>query len=239
MSASTQPFLAPLPSGLFSRRLHHRWGTHLIMRQGLLWLSEQRRVFNFVRRNGLARKFASRFVAGETIEEAVTRRPGAGRAGHHRLARSAGRERDGRGGGGRRAGPVPRRCSIGWRRPGSEVNVSVKLTQMGLDIGEDLCYANMARILDKARQLRGFVRLDMESSDVHPAHPRFLRQRLFRPYGAHCGVVIQSALRRSEKRHRRSDRHESPGAALQGRLPRAPRRWPSPTRPTSTGTTCC
>ncbi len=48
-----------------------RRGTHLIMRQGLLWLSEQRRVFNFVRRNRLARKFASRFVAGETIEEAV------------------------------------------------------------------------------------------------------------------------------------------------------------------------
>src|SRR3954466_5094148 len=41
------------------------------MRQSLLWLSEQRRVFNFVRKNRLARKFASRFVAGETIEEAV------------------------------------------------------------------------------------------------------------------------------------------------------------------------
>ena len=41
------------------------------MRQGLLWLSEQQNVFNFVRRNRLARKFASRFVPGETIEEAV------------------------------------------------------------------------------------------------------------------------------------------------------------------------
>ena len=41
------------------------------MRRSLLWLSEQRRVFDFVRRNRLAWKFASRFVAGETIDEAV------------------------------------------------------------------------------------------------------------------------------------------------------------------------
>ncbi len=43
----------------------------MIVRQGLLWLSERRGVFNFVRRNGVARKFASRFVAGETIDEGV------------------------------------------------------------------------------------------------------------------------------------------------------------------------
>ena len=41
------------------------------MRQGLLWLSERQGVFNFVRRNGLARRFASRFVAGESIDQAV------------------------------------------------------------------------------------------------------------------------------------------------------------------------
>jgi proline dehydrogenase len=41
------------------------------MRQGLLWLSERQGIFNFVRRNGLARKFASRFVAGETIDTGV------------------------------------------------------------------------------------------------------------------------------------------------------------------------
>ena len=34
-----------------------------------------------------------------------------------------------------------------------------------LDIDEELCRANMVRILDKARALSGFVRLDMEGSD--------------------------------------------------------------------------
>ena len=38
---------------------------------------------------------------------------------------------------------------------GVEVNVSVKLTQMGLDIAEDLCQANMVRILEKAGRSAG------------------------------------------------------------------------------------
>jgi proline dehydrogenase len=77
------------------------------------------------------------------------------------------------------------------------VNVSVKLTQMGLDISEDLCHANMSRILDRARQLDGFVRLDMEGSDYTQRTLDFFTQRLYGTYGKHCGVVIQSALRRS------------------------------------------
>src|SRR6185503_14441429 len=43
----------------------------LMLRASLLWLSEQPQIFRFVRRNGLAKRFASRFVAGETVESAV------------------------------------------------------------------------------------------------------------------------------------------------------------------------
>ncbi len=168
------------------------------MRQGLLWLSEQQRIFNFVRRNGIARKFASRFVAGETIEEAV------------KAARDL-----------QATGITPSLDLLGesvtveaeavaardqylamldqMARQGVEVNVSVKLTQMGLDISEDLCYVNMSRILDKAREFGGFVRLDMESSEYTQRTLDFFSQRLFGTYGHHCGVVIQSALRRSER----------------------------------------
>src|SRR5690348_2089856 len=42
-----------------------------MLRAGLLWLSEQPRIFRFIRGNGLARRFAGRFVAGETIEAGV------------------------------------------------------------------------------------------------------------------------------------------------------------------------
>jgi proline dehydrogenase len=168
------------------------------MRQGLLWLSERQRVFNFVRRNGLARKFASRFVAGETIEEAVAAARELAKRGISAsldlLGESVGVEAEAVAARDQYLGMLDRMAEAQ-----EEVNVSVKLTQMGLDIDEDLCYVNMVRILDKAKQLRGFVRLDMESSEYTQRTLDFFAQRLFYQYGEHCGVVIQSALRRSEK----------------------------------------
>jgi proline dehydrogenase len=167
------------------------------MRQGLLWLSEQRRVFNFVRRNRLARKFASRFVAGETIDEAVkAARELAERgitASLDLLGESVTVESEATAARDQYLQMLDRMAAAG-----EQVNVSVKLTQMGLDISEDLCFANMVRILDKAKELRGFVRLDMESSEYTQRTLDFFTQRLSDSYRHHCGVVIQSALRRSE-----------------------------------------
>jgi proline dehydrogenase len=166
------------------------------MRQGLLWLSEQRRIFDFVRRNGLARRFASRFVAGETIDTAVA--AAAELATHGitasldllgesvREAQEAVAARD------QYLQMLDRMAATGV-----EVNVSVKLTQMGLDIDPELCAANLGRILEKARQVGGFVRLDMEGSDYTQRTLDFFRHRLLDPFGAHCGVVIQAMLRRS------------------------------------------
>jgi len=79
-----------------------------------------------------------------------------------------------------------------------EVNVSVKLTQMGLDIDEDLCTRNVTAILERAQAVSGFVRLDMEGSDYTQRTLDFFRHRLFDRFGKHCGVVIQAMLRRSE-----------------------------------------
>jgi len=168
------------------------------MRSGLLWLSEQQKVFNFVRRNGLARKFASRFVAGETIEEAVRVAHELGERGItpslDLLGESVEAEAEAIAARDQYLAMLDRMAA-----QGVEVNVSVKLTQMGLDIDEDLCHANMTRILDKAKELRGFVRLDMEGSAYTQRTLDFFVNRLFGTYGAHCGVVIQSALRRSER----------------------------------------
>ena len=172
-------------------------GSRLITRQSLLWLSEQRRVFDFVRRNRLARKFASRFVAGETIDQAVASAGELAQRGITAsldlLGESVTVE----------AEAVAARDQYlqmldQLAQAGREVNVSVKLTQMGIDIDENLCQANMTRILDKARALKGFVRLDMESSEYTQKTLDFFTQRLFDNYRENCGVVIQSALRRSE-----------------------------------------
>jgi proline dehydrogenase len=168
------------------------------MRQGLLWLSERQGIFNFVRRNGVARKFASRFVAGETTEtgvQAAVDLAGKGiTSSLDLLGERVTAESEAIAARDQYLQMLDRMAAAKV-----EVNVSVKLTQMGLDIGEDLCAANMLRILDKAKALGGFVRLDMEGSDYTQRTLDFFRHRLYEPYGAHCGVVIQSMLRRSEQ----------------------------------------
>jgi proline dehydrogenase len=79
-----------------------------------------------------------------------------------------------------------------------DANVSVKLTQMGFDISEPACLANMTAILEKAKALRSFVRLDMEGSAYTQRTLDFFGDKLFAAYGPYTGVVIQSCLRRSE-----------------------------------------
>jgi proline dehydrogenase len=170
----------------------------VIMRQGLLWLSERQGIFNFVRRNGLARKFASRFVAGETIETGVQGAVDLAAKGITSsldlLGESVTLDAEAVAARDQYLQMLDRMAAARV-----EVNVSVKLTQMGLDIGEELCADNMLRILDKAKALDGFVRLDMEGSDYTQRTLDFFRDRLYERYGAHCGVVIQSMLRRSER----------------------------------------
>jgi proline dehydrogenase len=170
----------------------------VIMRQGLLWLSERQGIFNFVRRNGMARKFASRFVAGETIESGVQGAVDLAAKGITSsldlLGESVTLESEAVAARDQYLQMLDRMATARV-----EVNVSVKLTQMGLDIGEELCADNMLRILDKAKTLGGFVRLDMEGSDYTQRTLDFFRNRLYERYGAHCGVVIQSMLRRSER----------------------------------------
>jgi len=166
------------------------------MRQGLLWLSERQGVFNFVRRNGLARRFASRFVAGESIDQGVEAARDLGRRGITAsldlLGESVSVEAEAAA-----ARDQYLRMLERMSAAGAEVNVSVKLTQMGLDISEALCVANMTAILERAEALGGFVRLDMESSAYTQRTLDFFRRHLFDRFGAHCGVVIQSMLRRS------------------------------------------
>jgi proline dehydrogenase len=168
-----------------------------MMRQSLLWLSQRRSIFNFLRSNGLARQFAARFVAGETIDQAVEAAVELSRkhitSSLDLLGESVTAPAEAEAARDQYLYMLDRMAASGV-----EVNVSVKLTQMGLDIDAGLCQSNMIRILDRAKALGGFVRLDMEGSDYTQRTLDFFADRLFRDYGEHCGVVIQSALRRSE-----------------------------------------
>jgi proline dehydrogenase len=77
---------------------------------------------------------------------------------------------------------------------GLDSHISIKLTCLGLDVGMDLCRANVQRILEQARVLRSFVRIDMEESAYVDATLE-LFEEMRDAYGRDTvGIVIQSYL---------------------------------------------
>jgi proline dehydrogenase len=81
--------------------------------------------------------------------------------------------------------------------PDVERNVSIKLTTMGLDIAEDFCLELASGVLDTARQVGGFVRIDMEGSK-HTQRTIDMFRRLRRSY-ENVGIVLQAYLHRTEQ----------------------------------------
>jgi len=76
--------------------------------------------------------------------------------------------------------------------------VALKLTQVGLDLSEDLAFSLMLEILAEAGQVNCFVRIDMEDSPRIDATLRIYR-RLREAGFSNTGIVLQSYLKRTEK----------------------------------------
>ena len=167
-----------------------------MLRSALLYLSGQQQIFRFVRNNKLAKSFANRFVAGETLESAlaaVSRLNTAGiTASLDLLGESVHNESEARAAGQAYVNMLDR---IYERK--LDANVSVKLTAMGLDISEDLCVATMHKILQRAHEYRTFVRIDMESSAYTQRTMDLFEERLYPTYRENVGIVLQSYLYRT------------------------------------------
>ncbi|MGK9182453.1 proline dehydrogenase [Priestia filamentosa] len=80
---------------------------------------------------------------------------------------------------------------------GVDCNLSVKMTQLGLDIDRSFCLDNMRRILDTAKQYNNFVRIDMEDY-AHCQMTLDILRELRETYD-NVGTVIQSYLFRAEQ----------------------------------------
>jgi proline dehydrogenase len=175
-----------------------------MLRNALLYLSNQQQVFNFIRHNSLAKGFANRFVAGETVESALDAVEGLNGKGITAsldlLGESTTNEREAREAQRQYLEILDR---IHERK--LDANVSLKLTAMGMDISEDLCVTIVQGILDRARDYGNFVRLDMESSDYTERTLRMFEDRLYPAYPANVGIVLQSYLRRTEADVRRAN----------------------------------
>jgi proline dehydrogenase len=76
-------------------------------------------------------------------------------------------------------------------------NVSIKLTQIGLALDEELCAKNLMRIVEAAVQNNNYVRIDMEDTPYTDKTIRLYRQIRQRGY-KNVGMVVQSYLFRTE-----------------------------------------
>ncbi len=168
-----------------------------MIRNALLYLSNQPRVFKFVKTNRLAKGFASRFVAGETLDTAVPAVRELNRRGITAsldlLGESVHNEAEARA-----AGTEYLKILDRIAREKLDANVSVKLTAMGLDVSEELCIAIMRDVLDRARKYNSFVRLDMEASDYTQKTLELFENRLYPEFRGTVGVVLQSYLYRTQ-----------------------------------------
>ncbi|MBX3119089.1 MAG: proline dehydrogenase family protein [Fimbriimonadaceae bacterium] len=94
--------------------------------------------------------------------------------------------------------PVERRAiyaSQGSEKPVETCNVSIKLTQCGLDQGDGFAEKNFRELLDLAKSLDNFVRIDMEGSDYTERTIKIL-ENVF-PSFPNTGTVLQSYLHRT------------------------------------------
>jgi proline dehydrogenase len=139
---------------------------------------------------------ARRFVAGETLDEAI--------AAARRIEASGLRHTLDYLGESVRSLDAATAAADEYRRVietianvGIERNVSVKLTQLGLDVDRATCIDNLRRMLDTARHADCFVRIDMESS-AYTAVTLDIFETLWQQGYHQLGVVLQSCLRRSE-----------------------------------------
>ena len=167
-----------------------------MLRNTLLYLSNQPKVFKFVRGNRLAKQFARRFVAGETISEALAavRELNAKgiTASLDLLGESVNNDAEARA-----ARDEYLKILDRVRESKVDANVSVKLTAMGLDIDHELCVGIMQDVLARAQAYDTFVRIDMESSEYTDITLKLFEDRLYPTYKANVGVVLQSYLYRT------------------------------------------
>jgi proline dehydrogenase len=169
-----------------------------MLRRILLYLSTSAWARRIMSSWGAARRVALRFVAGETLDDAIT----ATRALNGRnltvtldyLGESVKRQEDTE-----EVVKTYRDLVARIHQQQLKASISLKLTHMGLDISEELCQTNLRHILTDAKQYGVPVTIDMENTPYTDTTLRIYRTMRDEYDFANVGTVIQAYLRRSEK----------------------------------------
>ena len=165
------------------------------LRSLILAAADSPRLQRFVQRYGF-RLGAARFVAGETLDDAV---PVLRRLNDSGLLTNTTLLGEGVGDEAemRSAVAAYRELLDRIQAEGLRTNVAVKLTHLGLSIDEELARRNLAEVVEHAGRVGNFVRIDMEESRHVDATLRIYRQLREDGHG-NVGAVLQSYLFRSE-----------------------------------------
>jgi proline dehydrogenase len=168
----------------------------VLLRDTLLYLAENDKLRNFVITNRATRGVSRRFVAGETLDEAIEATRVINQRGMHvsldhlgenvseaQAARSATQDF------------ITALDTI--KLTAIDANISIKLTALGLDISQQLCEENVCKLLEHANKYSTFVRIDMEGSP-YTDQTIDIVLRMHKQF-EHMGTVIQSCLYRSKK----------------------------------------
>lgn len=168
----------------------------MLTRTALIYLSRQEGLKDFAGRFRPFKKLTTRFVAGETIDEAVAaireiNAEGCSASFDHlneSVANPAEAEAE-----------VKEYLQILSRidETGINSNVSIKLTQFGLELDTEHAYKNARTVVADAARRGNFVRVDMEASNV-TQQTIDIYKRLRAEFGLNdVGIVLQSSLRRT------------------------------------------
>ncbi|MGH9907778.1 MAG: proline dehydrogenase family protein [Pyrinomonadaceae bacterium] len=168
----------------------------MVTRSFLSYLSRHEGLKDFAVRFRPFRKLTTRFVAGETIDEAVAairdlNAEGCTASFDH-LNESVASEVEAQ-------AEVDEYLRILEQidRTGIRSNVSIKLTQFGLEVDPELAYRNARRVVEDAARRGNFVRVDMEGSNFTQITIDIFK-RLRAEFGLNdVGIVLQSYLRRT------------------------------------------
>lgn len=168
----------------------------MLSRSALIYLSRQEGLKDFAARFKLFKRLTTRFVAGETIDEAVAaireiNSDGAAASFDHlneSVANPAEADKE-----------VAEYLQILARIDETKINsnVSIKLTQFGLELDTELAYRNARAVVEDAARRGNFVRVDMEASAVTQQTIDIFK-RLRSEFGLNeVGIVLQSYMRRT------------------------------------------
>jgi proline dehydrogenase len=167
-----------------------------MMRQAVIAVADNPLVTKFFTSSSLARGLVDRFVAGETLDDVIG-------TCHELAARGMALTLDLLGenvGSLAEVDAAVATYTAMLRRLYAErldPNVSVKLTMLGFDLGDAVARDAMVAILDAAREVGGFVRIDMEGS-AYTERTMQIFYELHDRFPAEVGIVIQSYLNRAE-----------------------------------------